>query len=79
MSRVRGYRPVIEYCGGTEIGGGFLTGSMLQPQALSAFSTPAMGCTVVILDENQKPLVSFFWVFWLQFDTILFHRGESSI
>ncbi|GAQ91495.1 acyl-activating enzyme [Klebsormidium nitens] len=57
-SRVRGYRPVIEYCGGTEIGGGFVTGSMLQPQALSAFSTPAMGCTVVILDENQRPYPS---------------------
>jgi acyl-coenzyme A synthetase/AMP-(fatty) acid ligase len=53
-----GYKPVIEYCGGTEIGGGFVTGSMLQPQALSAFSTPAMGCNLFILDSSGNPLVS---------------------
>jgi acyl-coenzyme A synthetase/AMP-(fatty) acid ligase len=52
------YKPVIEYCGGTEIGGGFITGSLLQPQALSAFSTPAMGCNLFILDSNGNPLVS---------------------
>uniref|UniRef100_A0A453KR05 AMP-dependent synthetase/ligase domain-containing protein n=1 Tax=Aegilops tauschii subsp. strangulata TaxID=200361 RepID=A0A453KR05_AEGTS len=50
------YKPVIEYCGGTEIGGGFITGSLLQPQALSAFSTPAMGCNLFILDSNGNPL-----------------------
>ena len=27
-----GYKPVLEYCGGTEIGGGFLSGTLLQPQ-----------------------------------------------
>lgn len=52
------YKPVIEYCGGTEIGGGFVTGSLLQPQALAAFSTPAMGCKLFILDSNGNPLVS---------------------
>lgn len=52
------YKPVIEYCGGTEIGGGFVSGSLLQPQALAAFSTPAMGCTLFILDNNGVPLVS---------------------
>ncbi|RLM86486.1 putative acyl-activating enzyme 17, peroxisomal [Panicum miliaceum] len=50
------YKPVIEYCGGTEIGGGFVTGSLLQPQALSAFSTPAMGCHLFILDNSGNPL-----------------------
>jgi len=50
------YKPVIEYCGGTEIGGGFVTGSLLQPQALSAFSTPAMGCNLFILDSGGNPL-----------------------
>jgi len=50
------YKPVIEYCGGTEIGGGFVTGSLLQPQALSAFSTPAMGCNLFILDSSGNPL-----------------------
>jgi len=55
------YKPVIEYCGGTEIGGGFVTGSLLQPQALSAFSTPAMGCNLFILDSSGNPLVSISW------------------
>ncbi|XP_042418915.1 probable acyl-activating enzyme 17, peroxisomal [Zingiber officinale] len=50
------YKPVIEYCGGTEIGGGFVSGSLLQPQALAAFSTPAMGCKLFILDSNGNPL-----------------------
>jgi acyl-coenzyme A synthetase/AMP-(fatty) acid ligase len=57
MSQAK-YKPIIEYCGGTEIGGGFVTGSMLQPQALSAFSTPAMGCKIIILDDHGLPLPS---------------------
>lgn len=54
MSRA-GYKPVIEYCGGTEIGGGYITGSRLQPQAPSTFSTPAIGCDFVLLDEQGQP------------------------
>ncbi|EPS70528.1 hypothetical protein M569_04232, partial [Genlisea aurea] len=50
-----GYKPVIEYCGGTEIGGGFVTGSLLQNQCLSAFSTPALGCSLFILDDKGSP------------------------
>lgn len=57
MGRAR-YKPVIEYCGGTEIGGGFITGSLLQSQSLAAFSTPAMGCSLFILDNNGHPIVS---------------------
>ncbi|KAK9669045.1 hypothetical protein RND81_13G105100 [Saponaria officinalis] len=51
------YKPVIEYCGGTEIGGGFITGSLLQAQVLAAFSTPAMGSTLFILDHNGTPIL----------------------
>jgi acetyl-CoA synthetase len=47
-----GYRPVIEYCGGTEIGGGYLTGTLLRPCAPATFNTPALGLDVAILDEN---------------------------
>ncbi|GMP33155.1 hypothetical protein CsSME_00006599 [Camellia sinensis var. sinensis] len=47
-----GYKPIIEYCGGTEIGGGFVTGSLLQPQSLAAFSTPAMGCSLFIIGSD---------------------------
>ncbi|XP_010424243.1 PREDICTED: probable acyl-activating enzyme 17, peroxisomal, partial [Camelina sativa] len=50
------YKPVIEYCGGTEIGGSFITGSLLQPQSLSAFSTAAMGCKLFILGEDGNPI-----------------------
>lgn len=56
MSRAR-YKPVIEYCGGTEIGGGFVTGSLLQSQSLAAFSTPAMGCSLFILGDDGFPIV----------------------
>ncbi len=48
------YRPIIEYCGGTEIAGAYLTGSLLQPAAPGAFSTAAAGLDFVILDEAGK-------------------------
>jgi len=52
MSRT-GYRaPVIEYLGGTEIGGGHLTGTVVQPASPATFSTPALGIDVVTLDED---------------------------
>lgn len=50
------YKPVMEYCGGTEIGGGFITGSLLQPQSLSAFSTPSLGCQLFILGKDGIPI-----------------------
>ncbi|CAL5186757.1 unnamed protein product [Lathyrus oleraceus] len=50
------YQPIIEYCGGTEIGGAFITGSLLQAQSLAAFSTPAMGCNLFILGEDGHPI-----------------------
>lgn len=37
------------YVAGTEIGGAFLSGSMVQPQAPSCFSTPVMGCWPFLL------------------------------
>jgi acetyl-CoA synthetase len=55
LMSLAGYRPVIEYCGGTEIGGGYLTGSLLQPASPATFSTPALGSDLVILDETGQP------------------------
>ena len=49
-----GYKPVIEYCGGTEIGGGYITGTLVQPAAPATFSTHALGLDFVILDENGR-------------------------
>ncbi|KAG5522641.1 hypothetical protein RHGRI_034705 [Rhododendron griersonianum] len=52
------YKPIMEYCGGTEIGGGFVSGSFLQPQSLATFSTPAMGCSLFLIGNDGIPLVS---------------------
>lgn len=56
MSRT-GYRaPVIEYCGGTEVGGGYITGTVVQPASPATFTTPALGLSIVILDEAGRPV-----------------------
>ncbi|MEN8163378.1 MAG: AMP-binding protein, partial [Acidobacteriota bacterium] len=51
-----GYRaPVIEYCGGTEIGGGYITGTVVQPCSPATFTTPALGLDFVALgDDGQQ-------------------------
>ena len=52
MSRT-GYRaPVIEYLGGTEIGGGHLTGAVVQAASPGTFTTPALGIDFVVLDDD---------------------------
>ena len=48
------YRPVIEYCGGTETGGGYITGTVLKPGAPGLFSCPALGFSWLLLDETGK-------------------------
>jgi acetyl-CoA synthetase len=50
-----GGKPVIEYCGGTEIGGGYITGTVTQPCLPGAFNTPALGLDFVILDAHGQP------------------------
>lgn len=54
MSRA-GYKPIIEYCGGTEIGGGYISGTVVQPAAPGTFSTPALGNRLLLLDDAQNP------------------------
>lgn len=49
------YKPVIEYCGGTELAGGYLSGTLVQPQAPATFSTPTLGTELTILEEDGKP------------------------
>ena len=48
-------KPIIEYCGGTEIGGGYVTSTMVQPNIASTFSSQALGGEFVLLDENNTP------------------------
>jgi acetyl-CoA synthetase len=49
------FKPVIEYCGGTEIGGGYVASTLVQPNAPSTFSTAALGIELVITDERGLP------------------------
>ncbi|XP_020686026.1 probable acyl-activating enzyme 18, peroxisomal isoform X2 [Dendrobium catenatum] len=49
------YKPVIECCGGTELSSSYIQGSLLQPQAFGAFSTPSMTTGFVIFDEQGIP------------------------
>lgn len=55
-SRVKGYAPVIEYIGGTELAGGYMSGSLLQPQAASHFSVPAFGADLRLLDSSMREI-----------------------
>ena len=48
-----GYKPVIEYCGGTEVGGGYLTGTVVQPCAPAMFTTAALGIDLAILEDGR--------------------------
>ncbi len=50
-----GGKPVIEYCGGTEIGGGYIAGTLAMPCVAGAFNTPALGLDFVILDDAGEP------------------------
>jgi hypothetical protein len=56
MSSVPGYAPVIEYCGGTKIGGSFLSSTLVQPNLPSMFSTPILGSQILLLDTESKPI-----------------------
>jgi acetyl-CoA synthetase len=55
MSRSAYRAPVIEYLGGTEIGGGYITGSVLDPASPATFSGPNLGLDFVVLDESGEP------------------------
>ena len=50
-----GSKPVIEYCGGTEIGGAYLSSTVVEPNYPSLFSTPTMGMDFIIIDEKGLP------------------------
>ncbi|BAY23619.1 AMP-dependent synthetase and ligase [Calothrix sp. NIES-2100] len=50
-----GYKPIVEYCGGTEIGGAYITSTVVQPSAPSTLTTPALGLDLVIFDAEGNP------------------------
>jgi acetyl-CoA synthetase len=49
------HKPIIEYCGGTEIGGAYITSTLITPLAPAAFNAKAMGSDFLILDEKGMP------------------------
>lgn len=55
LSGLAGGKPVIEYCGGTEIGGGYITSSVLHPNVPAAFSCPALGSSQILLGDDGRP------------------------
>jgi len=48
-------KPVIEYCGGTEIGGGYVSSTVVQPNIASTFSTQTLGGEFILLDDEYRP------------------------
>ena len=52
LMSLAGYKPIIEYCGGTEIGGSYITSTLLENNYPAIFTTPAMGLDLVLLDES---------------------------
>src|SRR4030095_5053350 len=54
LMKQAGGRPVIEYCGGAGIGGGYTAATLARPCGRGTFNTPALGLDVVILDEQGR-------------------------
>jgi acetyl-CoA synthetase len=51
LMSLAGGKPVIEYCGGTEIGGAYITGTLTQACVPGTFNATALGMDFRILDE----------------------------
>ena len=51
-SRAR-YVPVLEFCGGTEVGSAYASGTLLQDWSPSTFTTPTLGCSFVLLVSSS--------------------------
>ena len=55
LSWLAGFKPIIEYCGGTEIGGGYISSTLLEDNAPATFTGPAIGLDIEILDDGGNP------------------------
>lgn len=55
LMSLAGYKPIMEYCGGTEIGGAYLSSTIVQKNYPSLFSTPTFGLDIELLDEEGAP------------------------
>jgi acetyl-CoA synthetase len=55
LMSLAGGKPVIEYCGGTETGGAYISGTVTRPCVPGAFNAAALGLDFTILDEDGNP------------------------
>jgi acetyl-CoA synthetase len=53
---LKGRKPIFNYSGGTEIGGGILCGNLFTPLKPCAFSGPVPGMDADVLDEQGRPV-----------------------
>ncbi len=53
LSSLAQIKPVIEYCGGTEIGGGYVCSVVVLPNYPAGFNSPAVGLDFVLLDPIE--------------------------
>ena len=58
LSSRAGYKPVIEYCGGTEIGGGYISSTMVQPNVPSCFTGYCFGSGAMLMDDNGQAVTT---------------------
>ena len=54
LMQLGNHKPIIEYCGGTEIGGGYISSTLVQENIPSQFSSQTLGGEFVLLNENGK-------------------------
>jgi acetyl-CoA synthetase len=55
LTQLAGNRPVLEYCGGTEIAGGYIGATVIKPAIPGMFNALALGVDVRILDDKGQP------------------------
>jgi acetyl-CoA synthetase len=55
LMEIAGDVPVIEYCGGTELGGSYVTSTVLHRAIPGHFATPALGVDLVLVGDDGLP------------------------
>lgn len=58
LMALAGYRPILEYCGGTELAGGYLLSTLVEPVAPATFNSATLGTDLAILDEDGQECAS---------------------
>jgi len=57
LMSLAGYKPVIEYCGGTEIGGAYVSSTVIENNYPSLFTTPTMGSDFTIINDGEVAII----------------------